>query len=664
MIRGLRPFVAVVLLSLLMREAEAKAACPIVPTPKVYRELGRTVALAGPEAAAIVLGAKARSQNTMRRSGLQTLIQRRFKVRLPIVGEDKLAPQVRQVILLGQRTTNGLLDRVCAAKQIDLSPTSPGTDGFVMEVVEDAGRQVVVIGGSNARGVIYGQDVFFDLLEREGDKVTFRVVSLRDWPSIAWRGRPHSVLRHHLVPGAMDAYVRARLNFTDVRDNPHAKENLVFEARKASMGFPAGVPVDAAKVKQHIDQSHRCGFFVYGTVSCSVGKEEFDAAIKTFKELIGLGVDGLWISFDDTGAGADGPTIVRRVVELGRQHQMTGHAIAITPPLEEYQHIDKEFNRTVAAIPGMEDALWLFTRVPCSGDAETARRIGLKRLPGWWHNLVEFSGGFIHNGDVAVPLRTDGRPGYLNLQPLSSGWHHPKYDAIRDAEKHTDTVLLWGICGGWPEEYQMAVLGLWAWDPAGHHWEDVRTAVYRYVYGPSLVDTARAFDDKLAELKSLFYMPVWQYYQHPGWPCRLKRTAERPKALALIEQLDVLRKTLVCQASQETAIDPTRLESVYLEPMAATLVYARKMATLEYPEDTLGDFESRVLALVEAGNEPAAEQALAAVRPQVNEQLVRISRELQGLKAIDLYVNVWKDRVSGLDYWKKLVAKRRAKAKR
>lgn len=660
MISGLGQLCAAAVVPLLLLGADGKPTCPIVPTPKVYRELGRTVPLAGPETVAIVVGAKASEPERYAAVRLQTLIGRRFKVRLPVCLEGELKDSVRQVILLGQRSTNGMLDRLCRDKLLDLSPTAPGTDGYVIEVVDDGGRQVILIGGSNDRGVIYGQDALFDLVRRNGNALELPVVSIRDWPSIPWRGRPHSVLRHHLVPGAIDAYVRARLNFTDVRDDPNAKETLVFEARKASMGFPAGVPVDATRVKQHIDQSHRRGFFVYGTVSCSVGKEKFDGAIKTFQDLIGLGVDGLWISFDDTGAGQDGPTIVRRVLDLGRQHAMTGHAIAITPPLEEYQHIDREFNHTVAAIPGMAEALWLFTRVPCRGDVETARHIGLKSLPGWWHNLVEFSGGFIHNGDVATPLRIDGRPGYLDLQPLSSGWHHPKYEQIRDADKCTDTVLLWGICGGAPEEYEMTALGLWAWDPAQHNWDAVRSAVYRYVYGPSLVDTARTFDDKLAELKKLFHMPVWQYHVNPGWPCRLKRAADRPKALALIGELETLQKTLAARAPEETAIDPARLESVYLEPMAATLVYARKMTTLEYPEDTLGDFESRMISLIESGNEAEAEQALAAVRPKVNEQLARISSELQGLKAIDLYAKAWKDRVSGLAYWKGLVKKRRA----
>ena len=60
---------------------------------------------------------------------------------------------------------------------------------------------MVIVGGSNDRGVIYGQDALFDLLHREGGGIVIPPVSVRDRRA-AWRGRPHLVLRQHLVPGA------------------------------------------------------------------------------------------------------------------------------------------------------------------------------------------------------------------------------------------------------------------------------------------------------------------------------------------------------------------------------------------------------------------------------------------------------------------------------
>jgi len=317
----------------------------------------------------------------------------------------------------------------------------------------------------------------------------------------------------------------------------------------------------------------------------------------------------------------------------------------------------------MARIAGFADATWLFTRAPCEADAAMAREIGLRRLPGWWHNLVSFRGGFLYNGHIAAPLRADGRPGYLNIQPLARGWHAPSYEQLRDADKHTDTVLLWGLVGGWPEEYQLGALGLWAWEPAKHDWARTRQAIYRYVFGPSLVDTAMAFDDTLARLKGLFELPPWRYLPNKGWPCRLKRVGDRPKALALLDELDPLLATLEAKAPAGTGIEPTRLTRVYLEPMRATLATARTMARLDYPEYALGDLEAQLFELLEAGNDQEARRKLDAARATAAQQVARVVEALKGLKGVDAYASFWRQRLSGLAHWKRLAADRRKKTK-
>jgi hypothetical protein len=449
-----------------------------------------------------------------------------------------------------------------------------------------------------------------------------------------------------------------------VRDNPDVKPTIVFPARKASMGFPAGRPLDEPLVERMIRESHRRGLFVYGTVSCGVKRDQVDDVIKTFKELIALGVDGLWISFDDTGAGDSAPEVIRRVLKLGAEHDMTGRKIAITPPEPEYKTIDMEFNHKAASEWGLADIQWMFTRVPCADDAATARRIGIKGLPGWWHNLVNFRGGFLHNGGVACPLRADGRPGYLNIQPLTMGWHNPQYDEICDAPKNTSCALLWGVVGGWPEEYQVGALGLWAWDPAGHDWQRTRETIYRLVYGPSMVETATTFDDKLSTLKDLFKLPPWRFWPNKGWPCRLKNVQNRPQAMVLLNELEQVLTELRGRAPDETAIDPARLESVYLEPMQATLAYARNMGTLEYPEYSFPDFERTMVRLIDAGELDGAERLLDESRGRLKPQLARIEKTLAELKGIDEYVAFWNGQLVGMDQWKQRAARRRVDMKK
>jgi hypothetical protein len=462
----------------------------------------------------------------------------------------------------------------------------------------------------------------------------------------------------------LDAYLRARINFTDVRDDPRVKPTIIFPARKASMGLPAGQPLDKPLIERMIRESHRRGLFVYGTVSCAVKTEQVDDAIRTFRELIDLGVDGLWLSFDDTGAGDAAREVIARTLRLGAEHGMTGRKIAITPPLKEYQTIDLPWNHVAAAEWGLADGQWMFTRVPCADDAATARRIGISGLPGWWHNLVEMRGGFLHNGGVLCSLRKSGQPGYVDIQPLTEGWHCPDYEQLRDAAKNTDCVLLWGVCGGWPEEYQVGALGLWAWDPATHDWRRTRRAIYRQVYGPALVETAEAFDDKLSVLKDLFELPPWRFWPsgnrlYRGWPCRLRQVADRPKALALLDELDTLAAALSGQAPAETAVDPARLESVYLEPMRATLSFARRMALLDYPEYSTADIQRTILPLLDAGQTQQAEQFLRETRARVEPQLARIEQELADLKSVEDYAATWRRQVASLDEWKQVAARRR-----
>ena len=643
---------------------EEQSPCPIVPPPKQYRDLGTIATLQASDVAAIVIGTKATDPERYAAESLQTQIDRRFQRKLPICAETGVPAAVRQVFLLGQIETNTRLKTLCRDRKIELNAESPGHDGFVIRCLDDGPRQVILIGGSNPRGVIYGQNAFFDLLRQEGDDIVFPVVSVRDWPSIAWRGRPHSVLKQHLVPGALDAYLRSRINFTDVRDDPEVKPTIVFPARKASMGFPAGRPLDEPLIRRMILESHRRGLFVYGTVSCGVKPDQVDDVIKTFKELIALRVDGLWISFDDVGAGDSASEVIRRVLKLGAEHNMTGRKIAITPPLKEYKTIDMEFNHKAASEWGLADIQWMFTRAPCAEDAATAKRIGIKGLPGWWHNLVNFRGGFLHNGGVACPLRADGKPGYLNMQPLTMGWHNPQYDQIRDAEKNTSCALLWGVVGGWPEEYQVGALGLWAWDPARHDWQRTRETTYRLVYGPSMVETATTFDDKLSALKDLFELPPWRFWPNKGWPCRLKNAESRTQATALLDELEGLLAALRRQAPNETAIDPPRLETVYLEPMQATLAFARKMALLEYPEYSFPNFERTMMRLIDAGEFDEAERLLDESRDRLKPLLARISETLAELKGIDEYIAFWNDQLAGMDQWKKRAARRRVDMKR
>jgi hypothetical protein len=97
--------------------------------------------------------------------------------------------------------------------------------------------------------------------------------------------------------------------------------------------------------------------------------------------------------------------------------------------------------------------------------------------------------------------------------------------------------------------------------------------------------------------------------------------------------------------------------------MQTTLVYARKMTLLDYPEDTQAELEERMLRLVRKDDLESARQVLDKVRPDVERQLARIADELKGLKGIDTYVAHWQRQLAGVEYWQKLARQRRSEKK-
>jgi len=608
--------------------------CPIVPTPKVYKPTSDTAELLDANAAAIVLGAKATPPERYAAKQFQTLVQRRFKRVLPVVTEGKLGEGVRQAILLGQRGTHAWLDRLCTDKGIELSAEKPGHDGFIIEAVKDGDRQAIVVGGSNPRGVTYGQHALFDLLRAEGEKVVFPVASVRDWPSIAWRGRPHWQMAAHKEPGVLDAYVRARINFTDLRD---------ITPRVRLHGLPPGVPIKREVAVPVLREAHRRGIFVYATMGCGVEAGQFDAVLRTCQEAIELGADGLWISFDDPGARTGAEQLITRIIELGKQHGITGRRIAITPPGGSYRKVVTDFNRRAAGVPGLADATWFFTFVPSAQNARAARSIGLTRDPSWWHNWPRTVQGFLHRGGGYLGLRANGKLGYLNIPDLSVGWHSPQYTDLWRAANYTDAVMYWSY---WPEEYLCGILGMWAWDPAHHDWSLARDAIYGYVFGRGQVAAARAFDDGLEELKKLFVLPGEAPRCGVNWPPHLHQVEDRTAALQILADMDVRMRRLEARAPAETLIDPARLHDLYIEPMRATLDAARTMAQLDYPEYAYAKLERRVAALIARGKTAEANQAFVDVRDELIPRAKRVAEVLSGLSEMDKYVPYWQARLS------------------
>lgn len=625
----------------------ADAPIRLIPLPQQVRWAERPSVTLPADQVAIVIGAKATEPELYAAETLRKTVANRYKVEWPIVPESADRKRFAVELLLGQRTTHGELDGLCSKMSIDLNDKSPGHDGYVIEFVQEPGREVVVVGGSNARAVIYGQDTLFQMILPKDEGLALVLAAVRDWPSIPWRGRPETTMQHYFRPGELDCYAASRINFIDLREGIYATE--------------PGEKLDPDLVKRTVAEARRRGMVVFAIVNCGVKSELYSKALESFKDSLALGADGLWVSFDDKGPGEDCVKLVTEVLALGRQHGITGAQIAVTPPKGSYQTVaddsNGDFNRKVMKIPGMEEALWFWTPTPTMERLEEARSIGLKTGVSWWHNWPRPRPGFTHTRTGGSVIRS-GSP-YSEIMAMTEGWNRPTYDVLADAGKCTAAVMPWGG-NSWGTHYLIPVIGWWSWNPAGHVWNDVRGRIYDTVFGPDLVDEAMAFDDTLIEAKKLFRYSIEGGKMYPLFPARLGKIEDRDRAVKLLARMEQLHKTISAKAAEKTMLPGDLLDRYYLTPMAAEVKTGQAAAVAPYPEYWYPEHQRKLIAAIHAGRLDEADQLASSVRDRLKRDLDQIRTSLAHMSLIDNYLSFWSQRaaMTGSD-WQKMLADRR-----
>lgn len=614
---------------------DARASRPhplIVPQPQEIRWSDQAPIVLEEGQVCIVLGDQAPAPERYAAETLSRNVKKRYGLSWPVVS-NKDVGQEKIRILLGRRTTNPEIDRLCDMVGIDLSDTSPGFDGYVIDILTDGypewKQAHVVVGGSNARGVIYGQDTLFQMLQSRGEHLELHSASIRDRPSVPWRGRPQTHYNHYLRPGELDAYMQSRINWIDLRNGIYA--------------FEPGDELDKEGISRVIEEAHVRDLVVYGVVNCGVPAEEYPDALATFGEFIELGADGLWLSFDDKGPGEEPERIVRDVLALGREHGIRDHLIAICPPKGSYQDIETDFNRRIAAIPGMEKAHWFWTRWPAERYLEEARAIGLETKPGWWHNWP----------------RLYTRRLYMQPIPLSLGWHAPPYENLTRGHEHTDVIMPWGG-NAWGPHVVIPSIGWWGWTPARHDWEATRERIYRIVYGQGQIQTSRMFDDTLIETRrSMRYSGDSGKWQ-PPCPVRLLNEDDRAAVLDRIGQMKRLQDKVAADSPSETMLEAEQLRSMYLDRMVAELRMLEAGATLPFPEYWWEPHQRAVLTAVYDGDLDRADALIRSVQDRLAREIAEVAEAPEELGDVKVYVNWWSARAE-LDArgWQDLIAERR-----
>lgn len=634
-----KSLLALFVLALSLAASYAEAARPeIFPVPKKLTWLNRAVTLPAGKTA-IVIGARATQPEEYAADAFRRTAAKRWNAAIPVVRENQDLKPYSALILLGQRSTCALADRLCREWKLTLSETVPGWDGYVIHCGKSGSREVALVGGSNPRGVIYGQDTLSQLLSAKGDGLLLEAAAIRDRPSIRWRGRPHAGMPSYFRPDTFDNFAFARINFVDLRQG------------SAIYGTYPTLKLDEKPIREIVRESHRRGIFVFATVNCAVPAKYHDDIIRMYEQFIGLGADGLWISIDDPGGDLRMGTsfdLIRRIVALGKKHGITGEKIAMTPGSESYKTILTDTNRKTAAIPGMENAMLFFTPLPSQEGLRDYRSLGFKNKPCWWHNWPRPRGGFTHidNGST----RTDGSAAFMELPALSEGWHEPGWEELAGSGGVVQAVMPWGG-SAWPDYMVPGIMGLWAWAPELEDWDAHRRRLLGCIYGPAMAHRALEMDNALVELKSHFrFMP-----DLPGrptdnmngsWPPRLKDLTGRDKAAKALEEFADAVERVARGPHTGAMLDEQTIRRTYLEPARATVRAARAVVDLQYPEYWWPAHEARVMMAARTGNTAQAEVWSHEARERVDAELSRIKAVLdeQKLGRFELYGDAWAER--------------------
>jgi hypothetical protein len=608
------------------------AAAPVNLMPAVSEvEWGQAATLSG--GAVVVLADEAGPPEREAAQLLCRYVAKRFGERWPVRPASQAPPVAPVRVYLGQTQTFPALARLCAEQKL----TAPRqADGYALKVWADDGGVTAVVAGQNGRGVIYGADTLFQLITRLNGKLAIQGATIRDWPTIPLRGRPHPHFEYFLKPGVFDCIMSARINFIDLRDGIYA--------------FEAGAKLKKQDLEQVIREAKDRGLRIYAAVNTGVPAAQQQAVLDLFQEFIQMGADGLWASFDDKGPGEDPKGMMRRILALGREHQISGDAIAVTPPKGAYQVIEHKFNRDVVSVPGMEQAVWHWTSIPGPEDAAAGEAIGLKVRPSWWHNWPR----------IHYPSLSYGPGAYVPVLDLADGWNHPTERELKEMGPYVHAVLPWD---GWQslQHYLVPVIGWWSWRPEQYDREAIRRRVYDMVFGPAQIETARAFDDALAKIHDRFQFWTTHTDSAPRCPARLKSPGDRAQVLADVNALSPKLAALRAAAPAASLLDAAALEKEYLEPMQREIATGLAAARSPYPEYWWPEHQTRVLNAVQDGDLAKADRLIADVRERVLSDVAEVERQFAPAGGAHSYVEWWRQRAkaSAAD-WKRLLTARQA----
>ncbi len=614
----------------------------LYPTPKEFKIEKEAFNLSNNPI--IIIGKNADKVERFAAERFQTLVQRKTGVTLPVRSENTAFLKQGSAFILGKRSTNSWLDRLCTEHKINLSDTMPNgfepklSDGFVLQTITESNRNFVIIGGSNSRGVIYGQESCADLLSFDGENFSIPQVAVRDWPTVKWRKDGawiKDIHKFYFERIGIEALIRARINLIPFRPrrNPSFLTKLFNED---------------AENREMADELHRRGFMLSVGVHGAIDKHQHDSELKKLRRNLELGGDQVYVGFDDAGMGEAPLELIEKVVKLSAKYGIKDDHFAVTTlPYAELPENNPKIAK-VLSVKGFEKAVVIITRPP---DKELHRQCTERKINyQFWHNWPM---GF----QYSPVLRKNAlhREVYHIPVPFNVGWFEPTDDTMRLGENYTPNSMF-SLAGsrGVAENF-VYTWGMYAWNPGGLNWEKTEDAIFSYIFGDSSVSKIRKINKILIEVSPLFNKEEG----HGGWrkvtyrsPLSLIDTADKSKVLKKLRKAQRLYTKVKENALKESLVPQARLYHYFLNPLQDSINVYEKCASLSWPEEFFVESELMIelSKLLEKNNEKGAAQLLETKLQAVRPLLKEIENELGDFYQISVYLNKWEEKQQ-LSYW-------------
>jgi len=199
------------------------------------------------------------------------------------------------LIAIGTPNTNTLVKKLCEENNLKLSSEYPGKEGYILRLIKNGQQNIILCGGSDARGSYYSVQSFSQMLNIRGTELAWHEVSVYDYPDFACRMASDQYMINADILNFLGSY---KMNAVSVECNgwwqdltPVVKENL-----KESMALVK--KSDLCNIQIRIcPQKPRCS--KDKTTLRPSRDRDIDALRGTIHFLVENGVSSIWLMQDD-----------------------------------------------------------------------------------------------------------------------------------------------------------------------------------------------------------------------------------------------------------------------------------------------------------------------------------------------------------------------------